>query len=269
MIDSAASFLTCALYGGAGMVLARNLMRGEAAPHTRLVALALGAAAVVLHAILLYAGLRHAGGVNLALTGAFSLVAWVVACFYLLASLSRPVDYLGVIILPLAALTVLIEWLSPGAQPTSLSASAQSVHIVVSILAYSLLCLAAVQGLMLLVQENQLRRRHPQGFIRALPAMQTMEELMFQMITLGFALLTLTLISGVFFSERLFGTPFKFTHHMVLAALAWMVYAVLLLGRWRFGWRGRAAAHWTLSGFALLLLAYFGSKFVLEVVLGR
>lgn len=269
MTNTAVNFLACALYLVAALMLGKNLTREERMPRTRLLALLVGASAVILHASLWYAELHRAGGINLALAGAFSLVAWVVACLYLLASLWRPVDYLGVIILPLAALTVLVEWLWPEIRPTRFSSGAQALHILVSILAYSLLCLAAVQSLMLLLQENQLRRKHPQRLIRALPPMQTIEELMFQMIALGFVLLTLTLISGVFFSERLFGTPFKFTHHTVLAALGWTVYAVLLLGRWRFGWRGRVAARWTLGGFALLLLAYFGSKFVLEVILGR
>jgi ABC-type uncharacterized transport system permease subunit len=73
----------------------------------------------------------------------------------------------------------------------------------------------------------------------------------------------------VFFSEQFFGKPFSFTHHIVLAVSAWIVFAVLLYGRWRLGWRGRTAIRWTLGGFLLLVLAYFGSKFVLEVLLGR
>ena len=113
------------------------------------------------------------------------------------------------------------------------------------------------------------RQRHASGFIRALPPMQSMEHLMFQMIGFGFVLLTLTLVSGVFFSEALFGQPLKFTHHTVLAVLAWAVYAILLVGRWQLGWRGRIAVHWTLGGFVLLVLGYFGTKFVLEVILHR
>jgi len=269
MTNTAVNFFAGALYVSAAVVLWRNMIQGEPARSRHTLALLLALAAIVVHAVLLYGELLQAGGINLALAGAFSLVAWVVACLYLVASLWRPVDYLGVIIMPLAASTLLLGWLWPQARPTAFSSGTQSVHIVVSILAYSLLSLAAVQSVMLLAQEKHLRRKHAYGFVRALPPMQTIEELMFRMIALGFVLLTLTLISGVFFSERLFGTPFKFTHHMVLAVLGWIVYAVLLLGRWRFGWRGRAAARWTLGGFALLLLAYFGSKLVLEVILGR
>lgn len=262
-------FLAAALYLVAASVIGRELWRGQATAGAKRLALILTLGGVLLHAALLYTNVRAVGGLNLALAGAFASVAWVVAVLYALTSLSRPVENLGVVVLPLTALTVLIEWWAPDAAGTRLSSAPQALHILISILAYSLLCLAAIQSLMLLAQENQLRHKHTQGFIRALPPMQTMEQIMFQMIGLGFALLTLTLISGVFFSERVFGTPFALTHHIVLAALGWAVYAVLLIGRWRLGWRGRTAVRWTLGGFALLVLAYFGSKFVLQVMLGR
>jgi ABC-type uncharacterized transport system permease subunit len=226
-------------------------------------------AAVTLHAIVLYAGPQSAGGINLSFTGAIALVAWLVASLYLLVSLWRPIDNLGVLIMPLAALTVLVDWLRPLATPVVLTSRLQALHILVALVAYSLLCLAAVQSVMLLVQDRKLKQKLPGGFLRALPPMQTMEQIMFQMIALGFALLTATLVSGVIFSEQLFGAPLRLTHHVVLAALAWIVYGVLLIGRWRFGWRGRTAVRWTLGGFALLVLGYFGSKFVLEIILQR
>ena len=270
MVNPVINFLALALYLSVGVLVVLRLMRGEVITGSvKLAIFSLGLGAVVLHATLLYARLWLENGLNLALTPAFSLVAWVIAVLYLMTSLNRPVDNLGIVIMPIAGLTVLIEWLWPGRMSLLVTSGVQAAHIIISILAYSLLSLATVQSLMLLVQERHLRNRHPGGFIRALPPMQTMESLMFHMIGIGFVLLTLTLISGVFFSETLFGQPLKFTHHMVLAVLAWIVYAVLLVGRWRLGWRGRPAIHWTLGGFALLLLAYFGSKFVLEIILNR
>ena len=268
MTNPALNFLAIALYAGAGLVIGRELLRGantNLSQWARLAALV----AAVLHAIALASALRVDGGLNLALTGAFSLVAWVVVCLYLLSSLSRPVDNLGAVILPLAAITLLVAWWWPGESPTRLSSPPQATHIVISLLAYSLLCLAAVQSLMLLAQESKLRHKHPQGMVRALPPMQTMEQVMFQMIGIGFVLLSLTLISGVFFADAVFGKPFALTHHVVLSALGWAVYAILLFGRWRLGWRGRIAVRWTLGGFALLVLAYFGSKFVFEILLQR
>ena len=89
---------------------------------------------------------------------------------------------------------------------------------------------------------------------------------MFQLITVGFLLLTLTLVSGLFFADEVFGRPLVLNHKTVLSIVAWVIFAVLLLGRWRFGWRGRKAINWTLGGFAVLLLAYFGTKFILEFV---
>lgn len=270
MTNPVMNFLAMALYFSVAVLLGLRLARGQAVTGSvKLGITALGSGAVLLHATLLYTGLWLENGLNLALTPAFSLVAWVIAVLYIATSLFRPADNLGVLIMPIAGLTVLVEWLWPGQMSLPLSSRVSAAHIVVSILAYSLLSLAAVQSLMLLMQERHLRSKHPGGFIRALPPMQTMESLMFQMIGFGFVLLTLTLISGIFFSEALFSQPLKFTHHMVLAVLAWIVYAILLFGRWRLGWRGRPAIHWTLGGFVLLLLAYFGSKFVLEILLGR
>lgn len=270
MTNPVMNFLALALYLCTAGLLGLRLARGEVVTgSTKIGILSLGLGAVVLHATLLYTRLWQENGWNLAFTPAFSLVACVIAALYLATSIIRPVDNLGIITMPVAGLTVLIEWLWPGRMSLPLTSNASAVHVVVSILAYSLMCLAAAQSLMLLMQERHLRSKHPGGFIRALPPMQTMESVMFQMIGFGFILLTFTLISGVFFSEAVFGQPLKFTHHMVLAVLAWIVYAVLMVGRWRLGWRGRPAIHWTLGGFMLLLLAYFGSKFVLEILLKR
>lgn len=264
------NFLALTLYLAAGILIAQRLISGRPATYgAKLGTLSLAFGAAILHAAVLYSGLQLDAGLNLALTAAFSLVAWIVAVLFIAVSLFRPLDSLGILVMPYAGLTVLATWWWPTQHPIALSSQWQAAHIIVSLLAYSLLTLAAVQSLMLLAQERELKHRHPGGFIRALPPMETTETLMFRMLDLGFVLLTLTVVSGAVFAEAVFGKPFRFTHHTVLALCAWAVYGVLLLGRWRYGWRGRAAIRWTLGGFVLLLLAYFGSKFVLEVVLGR
>lgn len=271
MLRPLATLLAMALYFTAGTLLWSRLRRGESGRgSSRSLALAAGAAAAALHAFPLYLGMFTHGGLNLAFTNAASLVAWVIAVLFLLAALSRPVETLGVLIFPFAGLMVLVDWALPTRYvPLPYASAALFVHIIVSLLAYSLLSLAVVQSLLLSVQERQLRQKQPRGFLQALPPLQTMEDLMFQMIGLGFFLLTLTLISGVFFSEQVFGKPLMFTHHIVLSIIAWLVFAVLLFGRVKFGWRGQRAVRWAVGGFILLVLAYFGSKFVLEVILGR
>lgn len=267
MTNPLLNFLAIVLYLAGAVVILRRFRRGEAVHGGARTALyGFGFAAVVLQALAL-AGATP--GVDLSFTGAAALVAWVVACLYLIASLWRPIDNLGVFVLPLAALAVLVDWLFPAQTPVALTSRVQGLHVVVALVAYSLLALAALQSLMLLAQDSKLRHKHTGGFVRALPSMQAMEEILFQMIALGFVLLSVTLVTGIFFSEQVFGQPFKLTHHMLLALLGWAVYAVLLVGHWRFGWRGRMAVRWTLGGFTLLLLGYFGTKFVLELVLGR
>jgi ABC-type uncharacterized transport system permease subunit len=259
-----------AFYFSAAVLLWKGLRTsGRLASPIRLGIVALAAGALAMHAGLLYGDLFQ-GNFNLGLTNAASLVAWAVALLFLTTALFQPIESLGVLILPMAAAILLIEWIwptrhlnLPGASPV------QAAHIVISLLAYSLLSIAVVQSLVLGVQERALHQRQAGGFLKSLPPLETMELLLFRMIAIGFALLTLTLVSGVFFSEQLFGQPLRFTHHVVLPLLAWVVFAVLLAGRRLYGWRGRMAVRWTLAGFLLLVLGYFGSKFVLEILLQR
>ena len=270
MNSSFINLLAMALYLSVAYLLWRDLRRGA---HTvgaaRWAIFTLASGAVLLHAAILYSGFLRENALDLGLTNAISLAAWAVALTFLIAALTRPIASLGVLIMPLAALTMLGEWLSPvGHRLIQNSTPLSSAHIVISLLAYSLLSVAVVQSLMLAWQERQLRSHRPSRFLRNLPPLETMESLMFGMIGLGFLLLTLTLVSGIFFSEE-FGKALRLNHHIVLSLISWVVFAVLLLGRWRLGWRGRTALHWTWSGFALLVLAYFGTKFVMEVVLHR
>lgn len=228
----------------------------------------LGFAGLALHGVLLWAELFTSGGVNLSFFNAVSLAAWTVCALLLFSTLSKPVENLAILALPLAALTVLLDLRFPGSHmlPEN-SGWALRAHVLTSMLAYSLLTLASAQALLLAVQDNHLRTHHPGGFIRALPPLQTMESLLFEMIGLGFALLTVTLVTGFIYLEDMFAQ--HLVHKTILSLVAWIVFAVLLWGRYRFGWRGRKAIRWTLVGFAVLMLAYFGSKAVIELILDR
>lgn len=227
----------------------------------------LGFVAVLCHGVVLYALLAEQEKLNFALMNAMSLVAWVVMVMFFITTLRKPISNLGVVVLPLASILLLAQKIWPG-PPLLLSepSALEYTHIIISILAGGLMAIAAAQGILLLIQEKHIRQKHPGGFIRALPPMETMDVLMFQMIAVGFLLLTLTLVSGLFFSEQVFGRALQFNHHIVLSIVSWCTFLTLLIGRWRFGWRGRIAAFWTLGGFAVLMLAYFGTKFVLEIL---
>lgn len=177
-------------------------------------------------------------------------------------------ENLGILILPTAALTLFLEARYPSQGIVRATAHWPiELHVLFSMLAYSLLTLASVQAILLAMQDHYLHSRQPVGFLRALPPLQTMESLLFEMIGAGFLLLTLALASGFVFLEDMFVQ--HLVHKTVLSTLGWLVFGGLLLGRLRYGWRGRTAILWTLSGFLILVLAYFGSKAVLELILQR
>lgn len=230
--------------------------------------LGLGFAAAFLHAGVLYFELHTGSGINLDFFNAGSLTIWMVAIILLVSALSKPVENLAIVALPLAAIVLLVDMRFPGERLLAEDANwALRLHVITSILAYAMLTLATVQALALAVQDSHLRSHHPGGFIRALPPLQTMESLQFELIGVGFVLLSVSLLSGFAYLEDMFAQ--HVVHKTILSILAWIVFAVLLWGRFRFGWRGRTAIRWTLIGFAVLMVAYFGSKAIIELVLQR
>jgi ABC-type uncharacterized transport system permease subunit len=132
---------------------------------------------------------------------------------------------------------------------------------------YSILGIAAVQAVALALLIHRLKHRRLHGLVAVMPPLQTMEDLLFRLIWTGELLLTLSIVTGALFLEDIFAQ--HLAHKTVLSIVAWLLFAVLLLGRSRLGWRGITAVKWTVAGFALLILAYFGSKLVLELVLHR
>ncbi len=232
-------------------------------PSRRLIAAFFG---IAVHTLLLYQGIHNEGDINLSFFVAGSLIAWGILVVLMISSLSKPVENLGIVLLPLAILAIVLEMHYPSSRtlPTDVPGGLIA-HILISLLAYSILALASVQAILLAIQDHHLRHRHPGGFIRALPPLQTMETLLFEMIAIGFALLTLALPTGFIFLDDMFAQ--HLVHKTILSVISWVVFGTLLWGRFRFGWRGQIAIIWTLAGFVVLMLAYFGTKAVIELVL--
>ena len=208
------------------------------------------------------------GGFNFSFFSTSSLVAMIVALLLLIAALNKPVEKLGIAIFPIAAIMLALDLNFP--DKTQLMSNynwAMSTHILTSIIAFSLLNIAALQAILLAIQDQQLKSHPPKRFIQSLPPLQTMESLLFQMLGTGIVFLTISLVSGFLFIEDLFAQ--HLVHKTVLSILAWIIFSCLLIGRHLYGWRGQTAIQWTLIGFVLLLLAYFGSKLVLELILHR
>jgi len=263
------SLAAIVLYLVAATQYAVSLMGGPGKPGgARQRLLAIGVAAVVLHSIVLYQGMVTNAGINLGFFNAGSLVSWMIVLVLLTAMLKRPMENLAIVLLPMAALAIALEVTMPGGRifPDTTPLGLQS-HILLSVLAYSILTVAALQAVVLAIQDHQLRARRPGRVLNALPPLQVMEDLLFQLIGLGFFLLSLGLLSGMMFLDDMLAQ--HLVHKTVLSVLAWLIFAILLWGRWRFGWRGKTAIRWTLGGFFSLMLAYFGSKLVLELILGR
>lgn len=207
-------------------------------------------------------------GFNFSFFSTSSLVAMIVAFLLLIAALNKPVEKLGIALFPIAAVMLALEFnFGDKTQLVSRYNWAMSAHILTSIIAFSLLNIAALQAVLLAIQDQQLKSHPPKRFIQSLPPLQTMEFLLFQMLGTGIVFLTISLVSGFLFIEDLFAQ--HLVHKTVLSILAWVIFTCLIIGRSRYGWRGQTAIQWTLIGFVLLLLAYFGSKLVLELILHR
>ncbi|MFQ3244274.1 MAG: ABC-type uncharacterized transport system permease subunit [Arenicella sp.] len=204
---------------------------------------------------------------NASLSSMMVLMSGMLVLLFLLGGLLMPIRRLGILVFPLTIMSLIFTFFWGNhitlLENRSLSFSS---HIVISLLAYCLLAIASIQALLYSYQERQIKHRTNPAMLMALPPLQTMELLLFRLVGFGFAILTLTLVSGAIFSKEIFGYAFGFKHHTILALLGWLVFAILLFKRVKHGLRGSRAVIWTISGFLLIQLGYFGTKIVSEIL---
>ncbi len=225
---------------------------------------------LVLHLWLLHASVDTSDGLQLGVGNVVSMIAALSVLVYWLASFHMRMEALHAPIALIAAVAVFAPWWLPSERLINSDLPLFRMHLLIALLAYSLLMIAALHASLMAVVERRLRhigqaRETPVQ----LPPLLTMERVLFRLIGVGFGLLTLTLLSGMLFSEQIFHKPVEFNHKTVFAVLSWLVYAILLWGHRMWGWRGRLAVRWVWIGFVMLLLAYLGTHFVLEVILHR
>ncbi|TFW10732.1 inner membrane protein YpjD [Massilia arenosa] len=259
-------------------LLAAALLYGACAvlaPAQRVLISSITAVAWLIHAAALYLDVGGDGSLRVGFAMMLSAALWVSVGAYWLENRNFALDGLRRLVMPCACLAALLPVVFPGSV-MSLSGRSPAFgwHIAVSILAYSTLTIAAFHAVLMALQESRLHARAPapawlSATLDQLPALLTMEKLLFRMIAFGFVLLSLTVLSGVVFSEELFGAAIRWDHKTVFAVLSWLLFAALLAGRRFKGWRGKTALRFTLAGFATLVLAYVGSRFVMEVILHR
>jgi len=228
------------------------------------------AAIFALHAISVADAVFQDEAVFMGAGAALSAILLVTVIIHWLGNFFYNLRGLQVLVLPAAALCALAPLLLGDGSPMPHAGMAMlTAHVIVALLAYGLLTIAALHALLLSVLERRLRTGNLPPILNGLPPLLTMETMLFRIVIAGFVLLSATVLSGLLFSEALFGQPLAFTHKNVFTLLSWAIFAALLVGRFLFGWRGRVALRWTLWGFAALVLAYVGSRLVLEVLLGR
>ncbi|MBB3101679.1 cytochrome C assembly family protein [Azomonas macrocytogenes] len=258
------SLAAACLYAGATGY--QGLRLAQRTPPDRRILVGIGILALLAHSLSLFQQLLSPAGLHLDFFNASSLIAASIICLMLLALRRIPVDNLLLLLFPMGMLTVLLAQFAPsGTAPPITEKPGILAHILLSILAYGMFTIAALQALLLLLQNYNLKHKHPSGLIKNFPPLQTMESLLFNFIAAGWVLLFASLLSGWLFLNDMFAQ--HLVHKTFLSVIAWIVFGFLLLGRRYFGWRGLIAVRWTLSGFWLLMLAYFGSKLVREYIL--
>jgi ABC-type uncharacterized transport system permease subunit len=260
--------LAAALYGAAAW--ARWPRRETPALSRRTAGQVLLVAALVVHAIAIAFAIVHDDGLDLSFANALSLVAGLAVLAAWLIGVLNALPGVAAVVLPVAAACALLPSAATSSHRVAFAAEPwAAIHISVALVAYALFVVVALQALVMTGLEKRLHRGLPDVSAQRSPPLITLERYMFRLLGVGFVLLTFTLVSGILFSEQIFGKAVPLTHKNVFSVAGWLAFAVLLFGRWRYGWRGRTALKWILGATLLLVLGYLGSKFVREVVLGR
>ena len=262
--------IASALYAGLAWHFLRTRWRRRASPRglqawERTAILA----PLALHGWLLYEGI-FSRELRFGFAQALSVMMFLGVALYWIESLFYDLEGMQPLVLPLAAVAVPLPALFPGLASSGAHADAATfkLHLALAMVAYSLFVIALLHAALMALLERRLHHKAA-GVFANLPPLLTLEQLLFRVITAAFVFLTLTLVTGIAFSETLFGRALPVDHKTVFALLSWLTFGALLAGRALYGWRGRTALRWTLSGFVMLFLAYVGSRFVLEVLLHR
>ncbi len=259
--------VACYLLGAIGLGLSAYQGNTHDGRGRRIAGAAIAATGVFVHAAALIQERRMEPLAALSLGDVLALVAIVIAITAIAMALRPRLRGMSALLLVIAA--ILEAAFSEGARQFSIGQPGWELafHVAMATTAFAFLTIGAVLAVAQVVVERRLRSRRPLGWLKILTPIESVESGCFHSILAGFTVLTLALVTGAFFIEDLFAQ--HLVHKVVLAIVAWVVFGVLLLGRWRMGWRGKQALRWTLSGYALLGLSYFGSKLVLENLLGK
>lgn len=243
-----------------GLLLAQ--LRGYRFKTTRIITLISASIAALIHGLLLWGTILDDANIHIGLGINLSLAGWLSAVLVITSSITKPMESLGIVVFPLSLLGL---WLPAWLPPPHLLDAGIGLHVVLSLIAFTLIGLAAAQAALLMLQEKRLRDHQWQGLLGALPPLALMEKTLFEWLFIGFILLSLALGTGFFFIDNFLGQ--HLAHKTVFSIMTWALLAGLLLGHRLLGWRGQRAARITLWGYGLLVLGYAGSQVILELII--
>ncbi len=227
-------------------------------------------APLLLHAWLLYSGIFAAAELRFGFAQALSVMMFLAALMCWLEAFFYPVEALYPLVLAAAALCAPLPAFFPGRHLPQAVPFEFRLHLIFGMFAYSLFTVAMLHAVLIAKVENRLHGTPGlTGPLTQLPPLLSLERMIFWLIGAAFAVLSVTLVLGMAYSEEFLGRLMRFEHKTVFIVLSWLIFGLLLAGRWLYGWRGRTAVRWTLAGFIVLMLGYPGSRFVLEVLLHR
>ena len=223
---------------------------------------------LITHALLIYNHVFNQG-VDLSFANSTLLLSWIIVLIYLL--LNNKSKYQGLEIftlIPALIIVLVFPLIQPDHQTIQYYSISASIHIIIAMLGYGLLTFGSIFSLFLLLFEKSLHAETKNSsMISSSEPLLDVENKLFQIYWVGFIFLTFTLFSSLFFSNYLFGQSLDWNHKTIFTILAWLSYALVLFGRVQFGWRGKKSIIISLLAFAFLILAYLGTKFVVEMVL--
>ncbi|APR71074.1 MULTISPECIES: cytochrome C assembly family protein [Acinetobacter] len=224
---------------------------------------------LLLHGVVLYQDMMTPMGINYDVFNLISFTSGLMLTLSLILSLIRPVLPLNLIGTPVAAFGLILGFVySKPNQFIELHSLGLDLHIILSLSAYAVLLMATIHAVLLWFQDRELKKKQKKRiWVNLLPPFQVMESLLFDLIITGFALLTAALLFGFFTIDNFFAQ--HLAHKTAFSIISWFLYGALLIGHYKFGWRGRKAIRFTITGFILLAIGFIGSKFVLEMILGR
>lgn len=232
-------------------------------PQSKL-SLASACLAVTLHIMLTFDQSYSGSAINFSFTSVSNIISACITLIAVCMSFFLRVHKVAAPLLLLAAVNIIMSLLSGSSLTTPISLS-MAAHILPSVIAYSLFSLASVLACILWLQHSALKQHKLSSIIHDLPPIEIMEKMLFFIILIGYILLSVAIVSGLITIDDFFGQ--HLAHKTFFSILAWLIYSLLLYGHFSAGWRGTTAIKWTLGGFILLMLGFFGTKFVLEIIL--